>query len=476
MPVQVINDPNRYPNRYAGLQYPEQQDADTPLVMSGINAALQGLIQGKTNEIKEKKQRAEEHRQLQLIAQERERVYKGRASGLETLLGLSKDEAHKVAPLLDDPNVLKHLMQNVQPQAQQIQQQQQQPELDVANLNPQQKQEILQSLEIPEVAKNFSPEDLNMLKKDLSSSAQMQNQPNQLQQQAIQSQQSQAQPQQSDQQLQQQQPEAQQLLNQVQQNALPEQNVSKKVKEAEKIIDKAVQKPLSERLAKPIKAENEKEIAAAQKETQEYYDSVLNTEKEAKKSDDRLNRMSKLIEKGNLPFSTFYNVFKNIEEHVSPAAGAAAGAALGAAFGGIGAAPGAVVGGALGGLISPVVSVLRSVQRYTSPDTEEFEKLSNQFISGAKSIFGARITDQDLKAYMAQIPTLSNTDEGKKAIINSMKIANEAEHVRADVMKKIIKENKGRRPANLPILVEEEAASKLDKLSKEFVERPTSRP
>jgi len=85
-------------------------------------------------------------------------------------------------------------------------------------------------------------------------------------------------------------------------------------------------------------------------------------------------------------------------------------------------------------------------------------------------VFGSRITDQDLKAYMAQIPTLSNSDAGKLKIIEDMKIANKADKVRAKAMKDIIKENGGNRPANLQLLVEERIADELDKLSKEFVE------
>lgn len=213
-----------------------------------------------------------------------------------------------------------------------------------------------------------------------------------------------------------------------------------------------------------------KEKVEAKKETKKYYDQILSEDKAAKEADDRLNKMERLVKKGDLPNSALYNVLKNIEEHVSPAAGAAAGAAIGSIVPGIGTAAGIGVGGALGSLVGPVATLARSIHRQFAPDTEEFEKLSNQFISGAKAVFGARITDQDLKAYMSQIPTLSNTDEGKLKIIQDMKIANKAVHLRAKTMKQIIREHGGERPADLPLLVDERIGDQLDELSREFIE------
>lgn len=204
---------------------------------------------------------------------------------------------------------------------------------------------------------------------------------------------------------------------------------------------------------------------AADKETKKYFESALDLEKAADFSDIRLNKMENLIKKGGLPISGFYNLFKSLEESVAPAYGAAAGAAAG----GIGAGPvGAAIGSAIGGLISPIGTLLRFAQRKTSPNLEEFEKLSNDFIKDAKSIFGPRITDADLKAFMATIPTLGQTDEGKLAIINNMKMFNKASRVRAEAVKEIIRENGNKRPANLQLMVEERIRPQLDQLSQEF--------
>jgi hypothetical protein len=203
----------------------------------------------------------------------------------------------------------------------------------------------------------------------------------------------------------------------------------------------------------------------ADKETKKYFESALDLEKAADFSDIRLKKMENLVKKGRLPISGFYNLFKNLEESVAPAYGAAAGAAAGGYTGG---PLGAAIGSAIGGLISPIGTLLRFAQKQTSPDTEEFEKLSNDFIKDAKAIFGSRITDNDLKAFMATVPTLGQTDAGKLAIINNMKMFNKASRIRAEAVKDVIRKNGNRRPHNLQILVEDRIKPQLDQLSQEF--------
>src|SRR4029077_7950413 len=139
---------------------------------------------------------------------------------------------------------------------------------------------------------------------------------------------------------------------------------------------------------------------------------------------------------------------------------------LGGIFGG--GPVGAAVGAGIGGLINPIGQLLSFAQRRTSPNTEEFEKLSSDFIRDAKNIFGSRVTDQDLKAFFKTIPTLANTDQGKTAIIRNMKLFNKAIETKYEVLKDILQENKSKRPTNLKILVEERAKPKLNKLAKQF--------
>lgn len=199
-------------------------------------------------------------------------------------------------------------------------------------------------------------------------------------------------------------------------------------------------------------------------ETKKYYEDVLSRGETARKANKRLDKMKNLIEKGNLPFSTLYNIINSLEE-VSPTYGGSAGAAAGGLLGG---PVGAAIGGAAGALISPVASILRGIQRSTSPDTEEFEKLSADFIRDAKGIFGSRITDADLKAFLKTVPTLSQTDSGKRKIIDNLETFNKASIAEEESLKEILKEHKGKRPADLQFLVQERTKKKLDELAQEF--------
>lgn len=438
----------------------DKQNNQNPY-LKGVSNVLGALIERKSNELHQRKQRAdtasglqnllnipaqEAHHMAQLEPtvldktlrdrfqkQQQSQLQQKRAGGLEALFGLSPEQAEEMAPLLDNPEALEQL------------------------LSPQKLKPSFGQPAIGPAQKNQKPvvqePDTNLLQK-----------------------------------------------LQPQQQMRPEQETPEVVEQQPVIAPEVIEpvKPLTakekssatkeeKKLAHEQKKLSDKEQVEAQKETKKYYDKVLEVEKSAQEADNRLDRMSKLVEKGNLPFSSYYSLLKNLEEKVTPTTGAGAGAVIGGALGGfaggapslgLGAVPGSVaggatgaaIGGAIGGLINPVVGVLRSIQRLTSPDTEEFEKLSNQFIGGAKAIFGSRVTDNDLKAFMAQIPTLSNTDEGKKKIIHSMKIANEAEHIRADAMKEIIKENGGKRPFDLPLQVEERAKPEIEKLAEKFRE------
>lgn len=105
-----------------------------------------------------------------------------------------------------------------------------------------------------------------------------------------------------------------------------------------------------------------------------------------------------------------------------------------------------------------------------NPDTEEFRKLEADFIRDVSKVFpGGRITNYDLQAYLKGIPGLMNTPEGRKAIIRNRKIFNEAKKIRYEAYKDIIKQNGGKKPANLGILVEEKTRDAIQDLEDSFI-------
>ena len=101
-------------------------------------------------------------------------------------------------------------------------------------------------------------------------------------------------------------------------------------------------------------------------------------------------------------------------------------------------------------------------------DAQEFEKLSTDFVKNAKGIFGNRITDADLRAFMKTVPTLSQSREGMLRVIRNLRLTEQAKEARKRAMDSLIKENKGKRPRDLDILIEERAEPELDELARQF--------
>jgi len=169
----------------------------------------------------------------------------------------------------------------------------------------------------------------------------------------------------------------------------------------------------------------------ANKETLPIYKKISENAKEAGDNNRRIGRMEELIKGGNLS----YPIWNSLLDTVS--------------------------NGVFGFGID-----LHSLQ---SADSQEFNKLSNEFLKNAKNIFGARITDNDIKAFMKMVPSLSQTDDGKMRIINNMKAYNAADLIRKQAMDDVIEQSGGQRPANLETLIEKRAKPQLDALAKEFV-------
>lgn len=107
----------------------------------------------------------------------------------------------------------------------------------------------------------------------------------------------------------------------------------------------------------------------------------------------------------------------------------------------------------------------------SNPDTEEYHKLETDFIREARDIFpGGRITNYEIQSYLKTIPTLMNSKEGREAIIHNRRLLNDAKKIRYDEYKKILKENGGKKPANMGILLDERIENKINDLEDQFRE------
>lgn len=103
--------------------------------------------------------------------------------------------------------------------------------------------------------------------------------------------------------------------------------------------------------------------------------------------------------------------------------------------------------------------------RFRTADTQELEKLSQQFLNNLKNVFGSRPTNLDVTNYMKSIPTLANSPEGRARIIKNLRLYNEAAKIRGEALRDILKENKGRPPANLDLMIEDRIGDRLDRLA-----------
>jgi len=60
-------------------------------------------------------------------------------------------------------------------------------------------------------------------------------------------------------------------------------------------------------------------------------------------------------------------------------------------------------------------------------EVERFAKTINDFLSSAKDMFGARVTNYDVSQFKSRLPNLLNSKEGRREIIQQMKILNKIE-------------------------------------------------
>jgi len=168
----------------------------------------------------------------------------------------------------------------------------------------------------------------------------------------------------------------------------------------------------------------------AQKETKDYYDKVSEESRAARNNEVRLRKLEKLIDKGKLNSPTFASGIKFLH---------------------------------LGGYGPDLGSWLNA-------DTQEFNKLSTDFVKDAKQIFGSRLTDADLKTFLDTVPTVTQSDEAKRRVIKNMRVFNGAAQARKSAMDQVIEANGGRRPADLDSRVEQMVAPYIDQLANDFKE------
>ena len=192
-------------------------------------------------------------------------------------------------------------------------------------------------------------------------------------------------------------------------------------------------------LRRKLKAEkNKKDLEKLNAEAQKYINTRLDPyvndiSKAAKasfESNKRLGRQEKLIEAGNLPHPLQAQTAKF--------------------FGDI-----------------PYIGV--DLTSLLGADAEEFAKLSTDFLKGVKETFGGRVTQGEVNLFMQTVPSLLQSDEGKKRLIRNLRNFNQAILLEDNAIRQIKKENGGKIPEDLKDRVHEMIGPELDRLAEEFI-------
>lgn len=234
----------------------------------------------------------------------------------------------------------------------------------------------------------------------------------------------------------------------------------------------------SQRIARKAELEQQAEQQKAIDIQYKDYISLLDKKggPAVKMGDWALDKMEKLINTGNLTGAKMYNFRKTMEEHggavgtgVGTALGTLGGAIAGLAIPVAGPIAGAMSGAGIGAGLGKAAGELLTPKYVGTKEDQEFTKLAYTFLNGLKDLFGARVAAQEVQMYMDSIPSLSMTDEGKKAVIHDMRIMNKAWRYQKEMKDRIIRDNNGRIPQGLDETVERLTSPYMDELKKQFM-------
>lgn len=162
------------------------------------------------------------------------------------------------------------------------------------------------------------------------------------------------------------------------------------------------------------------------KETLPLVDEINKKYKASLASDERLNRIQQLQDKGELGLQPLNVLFKTVTKGIA-------------------------------GVGIDLTSLMTA-------DAQELDKLSTDFAKDASQYSGPRLTDTYLKTFMQTVPSLMQSKEGRQRVINNLRDMNEIIQIRKETMDEIIKENEGRRPRNLEMLIEERMEPKVQEM------------
>lgn len=109
----------------------------------------------------------------------------------------------------------------------------------------------------------------------------------------------------------------------------------------------------------------------------------------------------------------------------------------------------------------------------STPEAERYQKTLNEFSANAKDTYGSRVTNFDLQQYLKRFPTLMNSEEGRKQILQQMRLVNKINKEYYGTLKKVYDKAGGVRKIDDDVarrIAEDVARKKIDKLVAKFGE------
>lgn len=104
----------------------------------------------------------------------------------------------------------------------------------------------------------------------------------------------------------------------------------------------------------------------------------------------------------------------------------------------------------------------------TSKETQKFRKIQRDFVTAAKKIFGARVTEGEVRLMLERFPSLLQSEAGKFEVIDYLKPAVAAQSAKKQAIEEIEEQYGGNRPPNFKTLVNKRTDELKDQYAKEF--------
>lgn len=105
-----------------------------------------------------------------------------------------------------------------------------------------------------------------------------------------------------------------------------------------------------------------------------------------------------------------------------------------------------------------------------NPESQEFNKIVQNYLKDAKSLYGSQVTQYDVEQLLKAVPTLSNSRKGRERVLAALDRYADGELAYQQTVKQIMRENKGVPPLDLQEQVSERIGPKLKQIGKKFKE------